>query len=195
MSRLGALARKYSVACGLGSSVGIHVFRYQGGDAVAQTQEKSDFNRWRSLAFACWGGYCGSVYYVVYGPIYTKIMARTGVGALPMVLFDYAVTAQLLYFPAYYMVQEYVRSPSPSWQAALAKCNENRLDDFKALCSIFAPISWFNYAVVPTHWRGLFSGCGGTIWAVYLSHSRGVRQDEDALPLDTVHVCEAAALS
>ena len=36
----------------------------------------------------------------------------------------------------------------------------------------------FNYSYVPVHMRGLFSGCAGLLWAVYLSHSRGARSEE-----------------
>lgn len=172
------LAAKYknSSAWGVSCSVGIHVVRYQGGDYIAQTQEDHQFDLWRSIAFGCFGAYCGSVFFVMYGPIYSAILQR-GVHPLGVVFIDYAVTSQILYFPAYYMLQEYIRSPTPSWERAWADCNDNRLDDFKALCTIYLPFSWFNYAKVPPAWRGTFSGCAGLIWAVYLSYSRGVRDD------------------
>lgn len=47
------------------------------------------------------------VYHLVYGPVYTFFFLKRGVTALPVVLFDYMVTAQFLYFPAYYLLQEH----------------------------------------------------------------------------------------
>ncbi len=35
-----------------------------------------------------------------------QLQTQGGVGSLPVVLFDYAVTAQILYFPMYYLLQE-----------------------------------------------------------------------------------------
>jgi hypothetical protein len=201
MNRLLTVPAKYAAMAGLCSSVGIHVARYSGGDYIAQKREQlesqqdtsrqsSKFDTKRSLAFGAFGFYCGSVYTVIYGTIFSQILKR-GVPALALVLVDYSVVSQIVYFPAYYMVQEVVQSPNPSLQSALRKCDENRWDDFTALLSIFMPFSWFNYAYVPTPWRGTFSGCAGVIWAMYLSSSRGELKEKSIVPDVRVETQEA----
>lgn len=188
-SRLAAFAARHRNAAlwGMGCSVGIHVVRYQGGDYIAQCAEKRpSVDVWRSAAFAAFGAYCGSVFCWIYGPVYTGLFLSRGVPSLAVVLFDYGVTSQVVYFPAYYMLQEYIRSETPSWERAWEHCNNNRWDDFKALCTIYLPFSWLNYAKVAPAWRGTFSGCVGVIWAVYLSYSRGARLDATADVADSV---------
>ncbi|CAK9095711.1 unnamed protein product [Durusdinium trenchii] len=114
------------------------------------------------------------VYHWVYGPIYTFLFLQRGVSALPVVLFDYAVTAQVLYFPPYYLLQDFIRSETPSCTRALEQCSAQRWEDFQALISVFLPLSWFNYSFVPSCWRGTFSGVAGLVWAIRLSNLRGI---------------------
>ncbi|CAK8991782.1 unnamed protein product [Durusdinium trenchii] len=173
MGRVLALSKKLG-QWGIFSSIGIHVARYQGGDYLAQSGEPRSFDYWRSLAFASFGFYCGGVYHWVYGPIYTFLFLQRGVSALPVVLFDYAVTAQVLYFPPYYLLQDFIRSETPSCTRALEQCSAQRWEDFQALISVFLPLSWFNYSFVPSCWRGTFSGVAGLVWAIRLSNLRGI---------------------
>lgn len=177
MSRLSSLSSKLG-QWAIFSSVGIHVARYQGGDYIAQVQGQTPFDRWRSAAFAGFGAYCGSVYHFVYGPIYSWLFLSRGVGAVPVILFDMSVTVHFLYFPAYYALQEVVRSATPAWGKVWADLNANRWDDTRAVCSVFLPLAWLNYTYVPSAWRGTFSGVAGIGWAVLLSYTRGERQDE-----------------
>eukprot|EP00928_Gymnodinium_smaydae_P074176 TRINITY_DN57240_c0_g1_i1.p1 TRINITY_DN57240_c0_g1~~TRINITY_DN57240_c0_g1_i1.p1 ORF type:complete len:163 (-),score=16.77 TRINITY_DN57240_c0_g1_i1:476-964(-) len=162
MIRFGSLFGKHRFVCGILSSVGVHLVRYQGGDYIAQTQETDKLDIWRNFAFGTFGAYAGATFGIIYGSVYASVQKR-GVPALALVLFDYSVTCQLFYFPQYYIVQEYVRSSTPSWERALQECGRNRVEDFKALVTVFLPFSWFNYSYVPPPWRGLFSGCAGLI--------------------------------
>jgi len=146
---------------------------------IAQTQQGQDFDWKRSMTFACFGAYAGAMYKVIYGPVYTSILKR-GVPALGVALFDSAVTTHIVYFPVYYMVQESVQSATPSLQEAWLKCQNNRWNDFVSLLSVFTPITLANLYLVPTPWRGTFSGTVGIIWAIYLSFTRGTYTEDES---------------
>mmetsp|Transcript_40166 Transcript_40166/g.73026 ORF Transcript_40166/g.73026 Transcript_40166/m.73026 type:complete len:180 (+) Transcript_40166:2-541(+) len=177
MNRLFSLPKKHPVVSGLLSSVGVHVARYSAGDYLAQTREVQGFDKYRSMNFACFGGYCGALYWGVYGPIYTKIFQR-GIPPFAVAFFDLTVTINIVYYPLFYIMQEYIQSSKPSVSAALRRCSENRWDDTKSVLMIFMPIHLCNFYFIPNLWRGLFSGVAGTVWAVFLSYSRGAKEKD-----------------
>ena len=113
----------------------------------------------------------GGVYFFIYGPLYSQLMEKFN-SPVALVLLDYNVTSNLVYFPLYYLTEEWVEAAAFSGTRALEKCNQNRFEDWLALWK-FSPLGWFNYSFVPTAHRGTFSGCCGFLWALYLTHIRG----------------------
>ena len=182
-SKFFAVVRQRPFICGLSSSIGIHVCRYQVGDMISQTREDAKFDWWRNLSFACFGFYCGAIYFGVYGPIYSiplDVLQRKfgkASAAISMAMFDSAITSSILYFPMFYMLQERIRSPHPSMSTAWKTCNENRAKDVSALMTVFLPLNCVNYMFIPTNYRGLFAGCSGVIWVIVLSCTRGMSEN------------------
>ena len=166
---------------GFCGSVGVHAVRYSGADCAYQYSTQQKIDSIRAAKFVNFGVVIGGVYFFIYGPIYSGVMKKlpSRIAPAAMVFLDYNITSHIVYFPIYYLTEEWVEATRFSPHRALIKCHNNRSEDWMNLWK-FAPLGWVNYTYVPTEHRGTFSGCCGFIWALYLSHSRGdtTKRDE-----------------
>ena len=88
------------------------------------------------------------------------------------------VQCPLIYYPLYYMCQEYVHNPQPKLSNAIRVSKENAWDDFKNLCMVWLPFYSVAFSIVPNHLRGGACACYGLVWAAFLSYNRGQYQTD-----------------
>jgi len=175
-------------------------------DALVQTylERKEMIDMRRSLVFLGFGFFqVGFVQYMIYSKLFPFIfegsgafsqqtlaqMARDTQGLkniLKQVSLDMLVYHPCCYFPVFYICQEIVRGnvqdPRTTVYDAIQNYVPNAVEDWKALWTIFVPVSFFQNACIAVHLRVPFVATAGFFYCIILSTMRG----------DEVNLSEAA---
>jgi len=161
--------------------------RYLSGDVVVQAS--TEFHKtghlkqgWLDVRRAACFGLFGFTYSPISVALYTRVYPAV-LGARPLLkaVVDCTTHGPFLYFPAFYMVKEFIFAPSsevlsdPVDVAArgLRNFKSNFVEDFKLYLAVWMPLHWMNFKVFPRRWTVPVMALQGIIWVGVLSAFRG----------------------
>jgi hypothetical protein len=162
------------------------------GGGNHEKEESSFFSRFdyrRNAVLACFGFLYGTgPGYLCYVKLYPILFKSKPLRAA---IFDVTVQCNLLYYPLYYLVYDFIKNPYfeneedrlettslvsktyDMFERALTMQGRNFFEDTVSMSAFWIPAHYANFKYVPVHYRMPFMSTIGLGWGAILSFTRG----------------------
>ena len=126
------------------------------------------------MAFAfCYGG-LGQYYMInkIMPKLFPGLLEGKLYAAVKGLIFDQTIHFPFIYLPIFYTFSELKNKNYISIMNIKKNWKKNIKNDMLLQCSLFIPIQFFNFTIVPPYLRVPFLTCGGFFYAIGLSYMR-----------------------
>jgi len=177
VGRFSNFAKKYPFAI---SSVFMGA-RYLIGDALVQ-QSNTTWDQRRSTTFFVFGIVSGYAWGRVINQMYPFLMRTLSLkNRLWMIALEGTINIPLIYFPMFYLTQDFIAYNSFSVSRAGWLYLKNFQADWVAWSKFWPATLFVSITLMPNHLIPVFSAVVGLIWVIILSKMRGELEDNSCV--------------